>query len=272
MSKKLVDFEVLTISPSVAKEMLKTNINNRPPIKSSINHYSRQMSGGKWRMTGEAIKFDEDGNLIDGQCRLMACIQSGCSFTTTVARGLSPEVFNVMDQGSIRTPAHAFGRDGKKRYAMLAAAVRLVWILEGKKKVRFSGRLTIDESYEILAARPNLEKCCELVTEWYTGSIPMPPSIAAGFMSACSNAKTTISMESLEFWKQVITGNELTKGSPAQRLRLTLLNSRLKGEHLHRDTVNALCIKAYNAYISGDEMGRLSYSPKSEKFPELKTK
>ena len=62
MSKKLVDFEVLTISPSVAKEMLKTNINNRPPIKSSINHYSRQMSGGKWRMTGEAIKFDEDGN------------------------------------------------------------------------------------------------------------------------------------------------------------------------------------------------------------------
>lgn len=265
-----LDMRVVHITPQMAKEWLEKNTRNRPIIASSVKHYAAQMRNRKWRLTGEAIKFDKEGNLVDGQCRLTACVQSGVSFTSLVVGNVPEEAFNVMDQGSIRTPAHAFGRDGKARYSMLAAAVRLVWILENKKKVQFSGKLTIDESYEILEAHPNLEKSVELATSWYSPSMPLPPSVVAGFMSVCSTATKTISLKSLEFWKAVSTGNDIKAGSPEERLRVTLLNAKLKGEPFHRDTVNALCIKAYNAYIAGETMYKLSYNPKTEKFPVLK--
>lgn len=257
------------VTPHMASRWLKNNKHNRPPIKSAIKHYARQMRLGRWKLNGDAIRFDKQGNLIDGQNRLLACIEAGCSFWTLVIKGLDSDAFNSIDQGVMRTPCHAFGRDGLKNYAQLAAAVRLIWLLSENRKVQFGGKLSIEDSYKILKDHPFLEEACEYSARWYSDTSPVATSIVSGFMALCFKQGVPL-VKLFKFWKPVVTGNEIESGTPQSKLRHKLLGAKLKGSPLGRDTVNALVIKAWNAYAHGEELRVLRFDPTEEKMPKLR--
>ena len=69
-----------TITPEYAKELLDYNKKNRSLSKATVDRYAEDMRKDNWQQNGEAIKIDWDGNLIDGQHRLAACVKSGVSF------------------------------------------------------------------------------------------------------------------------------------------------------------------------------------------------
>lgn len=263
---------VTRVTPAIAKIWLKKNTANRPPTKSAVNHYAREMSLGRWRLTGDSIKFDVKGRLIDGQNRLMACIQSGCSFETLVVRGIESKAFNVLDQGVMRNAAHAFARDGKKNYVQLAAAVRLIWLVSRNKKVQYGKKLSIDDSYKILKQYPLLESACEMSTSWYhkNKTSPFSLSVVSGFMSLCCDGSGGSLARAVNFWKPAVTGEGLESNSPQSKLRTKLLSAKLKGQPLGRDMVNALVIKAWNAYAHGEELQVLRFDPAVEKMPVLR--
>lgn len=115
-----------TITPEVAAEMLRYNINNRKLRPSKVARYGHEMANGTWRLTSEPIIFDWHGRLLNGQHRLHACIESGCSFETAVHRGVDPAAFDVIDTGMNRTLGDVLSQKGTKSAPSVAAAAKAV--------------------------------------------------------------------------------------------------------------------------------------------------
>ncbi|MEJ7763905.1 MAG: hypothetical protein WKF86_00250 [Acidimicrobiales bacterium] len=117
----------VVIDPATAKRWLADNTNRRlrPAI---VSRYARDMAAGRWKMTGEAIKFDWNGTLRDGQHRLSAIVQSRVTLVVPVVRGLDPATQAFMDQGAARTASDALQLDGEKYPSILAAAAKLTLI------------------------------------------------------------------------------------------------------------------------------------------------
>ena len=93
------------ITPAKAREYLKKNIHNPRHgrmNRSVIKKYADDMKSGLWELNGEAIQFDEDGFLKNGQHRLAAIIMAGVTVRMCVIRGIGNEVM-IYDGGFVRT-------------------------------------------------------------------------------------------------------------------------------------------------------------------------
>lgn len=120
------------ITPERAQELLASNTHNRPIRPARINSYADEMGAGLWKLTGETIKIAADGTIIDGQHRLLACLQAGEAFDAYVVTGLDRQVFAVIDnplprhaKDAIQVSALDRGVE-EKSVALLAATLRLV--------------------------------------------------------------------------------------------------------------------------------------------------
>lgn len=80
-----------TITPAKALEYLGCRILTRKFKAQKDVAYATAMRAGKWSLTHpgiQGIAFDENGVLVDGQNRLLACISANVPFTTVVFRGM----------------------------------------------------------------------------------------------------------------------------------------------------------------------------------------
>lgn len=115
------------VSPAMARQWLPKNVRNRKLRPIAISRYRSDMIAGRWLFTGDAIRFDVAGNLLDGQHRLLAL--EGCPENTRirflVITKLPTESQNVMDQGIRRTPGDQLGLHGIKDANVVAAGARL---------------------------------------------------------------------------------------------------------------------------------------------------
>ena len=65
--------EVMTITPTLAGEILRLNSNNRNVRDYMVRQYAQMMKEGRWDENSPAtISFYQDGTLADGQHRLLA--------------------------------------------------------------------------------------------------------------------------------------------------------------------------------------------------------
>jgi|694.fasta_scaffold05720_11 hypothetical protein len=92
------------ITPYMAKKYLETQGVNRTINPLRVLEYADRMKKGQW-LVGQAITFDSDGCLIDGQHRLEAVIKYGNAVNFLVVRGVAKESASVFDVGQKRTMA-----------------------------------------------------------------------------------------------------------------------------------------------------------------------
>jgi hypothetical protein len=90
--------EKVMVTPQMAREWLIQNRRNRSINKNRVRMYADEMRAGQWFFTHQGIAFYEDGMLADGQHRLMAIAESGCSFPMLVTYGLPTEAGLVVDE------------------------------------------------------------------------------------------------------------------------------------------------------------------------------
>lgn len=89
--------DVERIDPDKAAKYLAENTRNRKIKVKHITNLAKAMTQGEWQVNGDAIRFDSNGKVVDGQHRLHAIIQSGVAITTVVIRNLDPDTFHTID-------------------------------------------------------------------------------------------------------------------------------------------------------------------------------
>lgn len=97
-----------------------------------VNALANDMRKGLWRPSHQGIAFDEEGNLLDGQHRLAAIVESGVAVTLTVAIGVPSSSLTVLDVGRKRTVADMLAIEGLKNPNVLASIARLGLLYDQK--------------------------------------------------------------------------------------------------------------------------------------------
>lgn len=174
--------EWMTVSPGDAEQMLESNEANRSMRARVVNAYARDMEAERWLITGETIKIGQHGELLDGQHRLAAIIQSGKTQRLLIVRDLDPDTRVVIDTGAVRNGGDALrmaGMGGNNPYA-LAAAARLMVLWESDRLThmtsgtRADDRATHQEIVQIVTERPDLRDAVADATRDYQ-RIGIPP-------------------------------------------------------------------------------------------------
>lgn len=121
-----------TITPEIAARILQANSHNRPVRPSVVKRYAQQMKNGEWRLTGEAIKIASNGALLDGQHRLLACLESQQPFEVYMITGLPPDIFDILDTGTPRRVPDVLHIAGEHSVNLLAASLGWIYRFENK--------------------------------------------------------------------------------------------------------------------------------------------
>jgi hypothetical protein len=97
--------QVQTVTPEIATHFLQKNQGNRDYRKSWVAHLSRIIKNGEWMVTHQGIALDKTGNLIDGQHRLLAIIDSGMPVQINVTYDAEANTYECIDLGVKRNLA-----------------------------------------------------------------------------------------------------------------------------------------------------------------------
>lgn len=114
------------ITPDEAKAMLKKNVSNRPLREATVREYATHLQNGTFRYTPDAIGFDTEGNLCNGQHRLTAVAQSGKGAFFLVVSDLERDAFSTFDVGRKRTLGDLISIDGQANAALVGSIARAV--------------------------------------------------------------------------------------------------------------------------------------------------
>jgi hypothetical protein len=114
------------LTPEVAEKWLSRNTLNRNVRQAKVREFAADMRNGKWHTDGDAIRFDWNGVMQNGQHRCLAVLESGVTIRVVVMKGLDPQARTVMDTGSKRSAADALKFAGFNYDTnMLAAVARI---------------------------------------------------------------------------------------------------------------------------------------------------
>lgn len=261
--------EIKQITPSVAGEMLKRNINNRPIREVQVEFYSQQMINNEWLFDGQPIRFSSNGGLLDGQHRLSAVIKSGVPNEFMVITGIDPEAFKVMDTGSSRSPSDVLSIQGAKYSAMISSSIKFVSNFnKGRRSDAGTNKISNSQVLDFYLSHKDIledyaKKSGALSAEF--GRI-LSPSFLLSIKYLFAQKSVT---HSEQFVNQLCTGLGLSQHNPIHVLRKKLLtnsSSQYKQTQMHK---TAVTIKAWNLYRLNKECKILRWNKDEESFPVI---
>jgi hypothetical protein len=232
------------VTPEMAEFMLMGNTSNRRVRTRHINRLSSALKDGRWRFNGESIKIASDGTLVDGQHRLIACMNAGVPFETIIVRGVDPEAFVTIDIGTKRLAADAMKEITNPN--TVAAAVRWMVAINSKKSIT-NTLLDIDQIVECFEENPGLEQSGRKLTNFRLCA----PALATAlhYLFSLKDAG-----EADRFFTDLKDGEGLSYGDPALTLRNKLIEARVSSSKKRTTTTEEVCaqiIRAWNARRSG---------------------
>jgi hypothetical protein len=249
-----ISYAIEEISPKVAQEYLEANKLNRKVTPVTVTAYARDMEQEKWRFTGAPISFDVDGNLLDGQHRLLAIIRSGTTQKFLVVRGLDTESRQAMDIGRKRSVADNLVMDhGFRNSSQVASAVRVIlkWRL-GKLRAGTSYRVTDAEVMDFAVENELALQEAAVYAQKLRRSMPVSLAVAtSGYFEThrLDQEKAAI------FWTQVVTGAGLEIGDPALSYRNAIARIG-SSKHEDRLLINLeLTARAWRHFVAGKKTG-----------------
>lgn len=245
--------ENLMVNPQMAEEMLATSAFNRSVSHSRVLTLANEMRCGQWQLNGETIIFSEDGKLIDGQHRLYAVVESGCTIPLLIARGAPKNAFETIDTGRARTGGDIAGMAGHEHRNIVVAGASLLW--------RIYHRLGPTEPAPPQVALRVIERYPEF-GRWapFVTAAPRPTTLpGAAFMTslvyldAIAQKQGTAS----RFYEAMTKGTGLEDGDPRLALRNRALNMRASGNIMNTTTIWSAAARCLTAIEGGEQLFKL---------------
>lgn len=252
-----VKHEVCEVSPPTAVDWLEKNIRNRDVRQSRVDRYARDMRSGNWMLSNDAIVFDVNGDLINGQHRLWAVVESGETVPMLVARGYPPEAHMSFDGGQLRNAADVMSLMGNTDTRLKQMVYGSIFAIATGKKSLFTPSIAVqmDAIY------------ADDIT-WFAqkrNRLMGRASVAASIVLAHHMYPDEIDL----FTDKVITGTNLEEGDPALIVRDYLTAMLKGGTGRGLDTPNVMMLKILRAaqlFIQGKHMTKLQRGEKGFDF------
>ncbi len=255
--------QVSTLTPSMAKELLATQVRNRPLSHGTVERYVSMMRDGKWSLTGEPLIIASNGQLIDGQHRCEAVVKSGVAVQMLVVYGAEASVFSKLGRGKTRSLADSLALEGCVSTHTLAAACK--WLMR-EEKGSFCGNFWI-EPHEGLAA---LERNPDVIdsVRWSTSNRTAQALLSPGMLSYAHYRAGRIDVAKRDvFFDRLESGEGLSNGNPIYALRERLVSNRASVAKLRDVDRLAFTIKAINCHMTGQSLRHLRWS-RNAAYPE----
>lgn len=283
-----------TITPEKAQRYLNSMVSNRTLTDQRVVDYALVMDDGGWIINGETLKFNDEGQLIDGQHRLQACILAGKSFKTLVARGVSdPQAFATIDVGKTRTAGDVFSIAGIVDSNHMSGAANIIFLYKKRQlttagpkglsqghKLRNMVRGTpyVNASYSRMPTKDELLAFVqdELGVERLHTSVKLTRNSGAvrllpmAQLSACHYLFAEKNREEADrFMNELGQGVGLQVGDPVLTLRERLITSKTGTTRLTRWAALLMVIKAWNKRREGGALKQLKVLD-GEEYPRIK--
>jgi hypothetical protein len=215
---------LVTITPRMAKRMTAVHDAlveavgrekaNRKPNPDAVNRYSRDMSNDRWVVNGETVKLGNDGRIIDGYQRLLACQKANRPFKTFVIYGLNDEVFSTVDVHNPRNVGFVLSVHGFDNSKDLGTALKSIWNV---KNGNWNRKPTNPEIEELAKQHPTLPDYLRLSrSARHVMSVPL--AAALWYLHAKEDKAKADA-----FWGGLVSGTNLVAGSAIHRLRERLI-------------------------------------------------
>lgn len=266
----MTTFALEQITPQQAQDLLKgKNRHIRPTV---VARYVRDMKAGNWAQNGETIKIDTNGDLLDGQHRLLAIAESGTTQELLVVRGLPPSMQETVDSGERRTVGDVLELRGEKHAMILGGVLRMSWQLARGFSLTANGPEGWPSRHELLthfeADADELRRAAAWGSRLARSILRFSPS-GGGTMFYLMAKKDE--KQATAFLESVMLGTGLETHDPRLVLRDALIKDQYQPRRTSVETRIAWAIKAWNAHREGKQIAQLSWSrQRGEKFPEVK--
>lgn len=261
----MIDVKKMTVTPEMAQKWLESNYDKQRPLnKKSVNRYANIMREGRWMVNCDAVGFDTEGRVINGQHRLHAIIASGVEVEMLVVTGLDSNVFEVQDNGAGRTAGQVLAVEGVKHYNATAAVVRRLIITTKAGKfgtATFTGGQPFPvEHYmvrEVANTYPSLIETMDFVINSKVGKVTNVTMVGLLHFLYCH----LYGNEVATFVERLANGVGLTQNDPIYHLRERLVRSKASKTPLRREEEFALLVLALNAHCKRRTLKVLKWSP-----------
>lgn len=250
VGEKKIKSGIVTITPEIAMQLLTRNPCNRDVKPANIHFLVKEINEGRWVVNGESIKIDYEGNLMDGQHRLWACIKSDTPIRTNVIIGIAPSTIGTIDTGTRRIAKDLLDMHSIPNSTLISSTVKLIHQFDKGVYGDLGGSSRVLSNQEVLdfyyANENKLNTSVNLGSSYYKKSNRLvSPSILAGLHFLC--AKKSVS-DADEFFTKLCTGIGLVESSPITALRNVLGKDQIAKNHMHQKEKVQLIITAWNKF------------------------
>lgn len=247
-----VTAEFKIIDKKIADAYLERNIQNRKMDKNRVEKYRADMLNGYWCLNGDAIRFDKNNNLIDGQNRLQAISQTNKSFVFLVIKNVEEKSKRTIDSGKSRSGGDIlsmFANVGHRDAGSLSASINKIILYElalvpqpGGGTQKYTTNSCIEEFY--LKNKEALHDSMAFIGK-YIDTHAMLLSRSESIFLHYVFSKIS-KEESDVFMRKIITGANIEHGSNIFLLRSLLTKRAMKTLKRKPNDFLFTTIKAWN--------------------------
>ena len=267
-TSSVVRSEVVFVTPSLAVEMLTRNARNRKLTPGHVDEFEALLRRGEMCLNGSTIGFDTSGNLLNGQHRLNAVVNTGIGFWVVVVTGLEGEVFDTIDTTvRPRQVGEILALEGTENAMLKTAMARALYAFAvtgefaptNKKLLR---GFTAARARGILTRNPEMH---EMASEVHSVSI-WRTAVCGAVATVFHKVSPQLAGRFLDVLRH---GGE--RDTPFHRLRewmITETTQRGRGRTLNHRVTAAKAIKAWNLELHGETVRRLVWGL-GDNYPQV---
>jgi len=261
-----IETHLVTITPQIAEKLLEMSDkrHQRTINQKHVTFLAREMQKGNFAFNGDSIRQDSDGNIIDGQHRLAACVSSGTQFNTLFVKGLATNQISTINTGQrIRSYADVLEITHKKKYKyanQISASVRMIIKMQ-HNHLNISGAKDTNsytsstDFLEFCDNHPEIFDFVENEMRIYANGDKL---IQAKLFLACKwNLQKLNHRAANKFFQLLSDGIGLNVDHPIYKLRKKLINYKLKKSRLTTKDIIQSIYRTWNAFMNDEIISRI---------------
>ncbi|WP_431282799.1 sensor histidine kinase [Humitalea sp. 24SJ18S-53] len=265
-------FQFETVTPAAAASLLAARRRGAERQDAVVRAYAEDMAARHWILNGIPIVLSRRGVLLDGMQRLHACVDSGVSFPTFVARNVGDDVEHTIDQHHRRSCASILSARGVPHaHPLMALITRMIAYDHLTLQDAAPPAPSWGQVERLLRANPGLELAVGASMAMAGSPLPEPVRTAILFMGyQVDRAKTD------RLLAAVAHPEGFAHGEPGAMLRLELDRAaEVNPQGGGRNVLFALAIKALNALLRDESLRHIGWTARhaagepAEPFPRL---